>query len=174
MCNLKKLTAHSSKLIGKPFSYELSAISSLKYDDLIGKAFEENGRGPETYDCYGVAIEINRRAGKTIPDYALLVDHALAVIQEKISEHKHEFVKVSEPEPGDIVLIRSEPGAGDHFGVIVERGAFLHTSSKAGHVHKVRLDHPFYKDRIEGIYRFKQNTQDCHFDQADFAKPTSP
>lgn len=127
----------------------------MKYDDLIGLPFEENGRGPAFYDCYGLALEVNRRLGKEIPDYAILVAHIVESIQQEVDKHKHEFTRVSEPEPGDIVLIRSEPGVGDHFGVIVERGAFLHASARTGDVHRVRLDHPFYKNRIEGIYRYE-------------------
>lgn len=36
--------------------------------DLIGKKYLHNGRGPEAYDCYGLVIEIARRMGKTVKD----------------------------------------------------------------------------------------------------------
>lgn len=132
--------------------------TEVRYDDLIGLPFKENGRGPDVYDCYGVAIEVNRRLGKEIPDYAILVAQVVEVIQQEVDNHKHEFMRVSKPEPGDIVLIRSEPGSGDHFGVIVGRSVFLHASARTGDVHRVRLDHPFYRDRIEGIYRYEEGS----------------
>lgn len=38
--------------------------------DLIGKKYLRNGRGPDAYDCYGLVIEIARRMGKTVKDMA--------------------------------------------------------------------------------------------------------
>ena len=37
--------------------------------DLIGTAFAYGGRGPYSYDCYGLVREMFRRSGKRVPDY---------------------------------------------------------------------------------------------------------
>lgn len=36
--------------------------------DLVGLPYRDGGRGPDAYDCYGLVIEIFRRAGKSMPD----------------------------------------------------------------------------------------------------------
>lgn len=102
--------------------------------------------------CYGLAMEVSKRLGKPLPEYRSLAlelaDH------EKISNFLPRFEEVEKPEPGDLVLIRSVEGNEYHIAVIVERGWFLH-ATRENNVHKVRLNHPLYRNRIEGIYRHK-------------------
>ena len=42
---------------------------SIQFDDLIGVPFEKKGRGPKTYDCYGLVMECFRRRGIEIPSF---------------------------------------------------------------------------------------------------------
>jgi hypothetical protein len=37
--------------------------------DLIGKPHERGARGPDSFDCWGLCVEVYRRAGITLPDY---------------------------------------------------------------------------------------------------------
>ena len=39
------------------------------YLDLLGIPFERGARGPDSFDCYGLAREMFRRAGVTVPDF---------------------------------------------------------------------------------------------------------
>lgn len=38
--------------------------------DLIGKPHKRDARGPDIYDCWGICIEVGRRLGIALPDYA--------------------------------------------------------------------------------------------------------
>lgn len=41
----------------------------LDCKDLVGVPYAHAGRGPDSYDCYGLLIEIYRRQGITLKDY---------------------------------------------------------------------------------------------------------
>jgi len=119
-------------------------------DDLMGMKFEDFCYGSGDNGCYGLAMEVCKRFGTPLPEYRSLAlelaDH------EKINNFLPRFREVKKPDPGDLVLIRSVEGNEYHSAVIVERGWFLH-ATRENNVHKVRLNHPLYKSRIEGIYR---------------------
>lgn len=40
----------------------------IKTDDLLGKPWKMNARGPDAYDCYGLVIECCKRAGTPLLD----------------------------------------------------------------------------------------------------------
>jgi cell wall-associated NlpC family hydrolase len=125
----------------------------VKYDDLIGVAFAEQGRGPDTFDCYGVCMEINRRLGKALPDFA---DIMKTITKENIKEPEKCFDKVSgQPRTGDILLFRPMQGREMHTGVVVEPGKFLHASRDSGQVRRSELNHLLYCQRVVGVYRLK-------------------
>jgi len=111
----------------------------IKYDDLIGKPYKEDGRGPDGYDCYGVCMEVCKRAGINLPEFNELKDS--------------KFLHIDKPDIGDLVLIRST--CDQHAGVMVSKSKLLQVNS-TGHrgVHEMRLDHPWIKGRIIGYYRY--------------------
>ena len=39
----------------------------MDYNDLIGLPFQDEGRGPYGYDCYGLLVEVYRRNGVILP-----------------------------------------------------------------------------------------------------------
>lgn len=122
----------------------------LKYDDLTDREYEDFCTGTDKDGCYGLVMEVCRRMGIELPDYRCL---AMEISnQEKIEKYRSRFQEVEHPEPGDLVLIRSVEGNEYHIAVVVERSWFLH-ATRENNVHKVRLNHPLYKSRIEGIYR---------------------
>ena len=125
----------------------------LRYADLIGKPFREYGRGPEGYDCYGVYLEVNRRLGREVPDLESVAIGQTEVILAKVEESRKLFERVSDPQPGDLVLIENEPGQCRHIGVVVGRGFFLQACDRIG-IHRSRLDHRLWRQRIEGVYRY--------------------
>ena len=108
------------------------------FDDLIGKPYKENGRGPDGYDCYGLVEIVSRRLGIDLPAFGLLCLEAM----------KHRFIKVSKPEAGDIVFV--PPG---HVGIMENKNTMLQVMDRHP-VHRMRINHPWIKDRIEGFYRY--------------------
>jgi len=109
------------------------------FDDLIGKPYIENGRGPDGYDCYGVWMEVNRRLGVELPEQELILKGC-------------KFKKVDTPQAGDAVLIIT--GEGPHVAAAENETTIIHTSCKMGNVHRVKIDNPQVAGRIQGFYRY--------------------
>ena len=106
------------------------------FDDLIGKPYAENGRGPDGFDCYGLCMWVCRKIGIELPEVDELKDSR--------------FLSVAVPRLGDIVLIGHR-----HVGVMTDRMHFLsiHSTGRRG-VHRMRIDHPWISGEILGYYRY--------------------
>ena len=39
-------------------------------NDLIGRPYVRGARGPDAFDCWGLVVELARRAGRDLPDWA--------------------------------------------------------------------------------------------------------
>jgi len=104
------------------------------FDDLIGKPYKENGRGPDGYDCYGLVLTVCHRLGIDLPDRQELL--------------KVPFEKVEIKQHGDIVFIPP-----DHVGVMENKNMMLQVMIRHP-VHRMKINHPWVKDRIEGFYRY--------------------
>ena len=126
------------------------------FDDLMDKPFESLGRGPDSYDCYGLAIEVSMRLGKHLPDFGSVVSDRIRAINKKIKNEKHKFKKIKKPEIGDIVLMSPFTKTESHLGIMINKSEFIQTTVDTG-VYITRIDHPFEKDLIAGFYRYEQN-----------------
>ena len=114
--------------------------------DLLGKPWRKDARGPDAYDCVGLLIEMLRRLGFTIPAYASdigAIDLAL-----------FDWELVTDPQPGDAILIRSLNPRW-HIGVVSGPGWMLHSREGAG-VLRERYNVFPWQARIEGFYRWRQ------------------
>ena len=109
----------------------------MMFDDLIGKPYKENGRGPEDYDCYGLVLTVCHRLGINLPDRQELL--------------KVPFEKVEIKRPGDIVFIPGQTSG--HIGVMENHNTMLQVMDRHP-VHRMKINHPWLKDRIEGFYRY--------------------
>jgi cell wall-associated NlpC family hydrolase len=124
----------------------MTALPYALWADLLGKPWRKDARGPDAYDCVGLLLEIERRLDHPVPDYASDTHAvALAVAQWKL---------VTDPAPGDAILIRSANPRW-HIGVVCGDGAMLHCREGIGVV-KERYNSFPWKARIEGFYRWKQ------------------
>jgi cell wall-associated NlpC family hydrolase len=124
----------------------LKTIPYSLWADLLGKPWREDARGPDAYDCVGFFLEIERRLGFPVPEYASeesAVELAVA-----------DWELVTDPIPGDAILIRWINPAW-HIGVVCGDGYMLHTREGAGAA-KERYNSFPWKARIEGFYRWKQ------------------
>lgn len=129
-----------------------------RFVDLIGKPFVYGGRGPATYDCWGVLMEMNRRAyGIELPDYrspSLIREIAVAIAGDL-----HRWRRLNESRPGSSILFRIDDpktsvSAGAHVGFQLDHMRFLHTWESAGGVLQERFDVNPWKNRIIGHYEF--------------------
>jgi cell wall-associated NlpC family hydrolase len=99
--------------------------------EFIGKPFQDRGRGPESYDCYGLLVETYRRIFNIeIPSfstsYATANDReAVArVFFEESSSARWRRVDLKDAQPPDVLAMSL---AGNrHVGVLVTPDRFLH------------------------------------------------
>tara|TARA_R100001086_G_scaffold249921_1_gene191834 strand:- start:247 stop:669 length:423 start_codon:yes stop_codon:yes gene_type:complete len=133
----------------------------LQYADLIGVPFAYNGRGPDTYDCYGLNMEIYRRLGVKVPDVRSPTD--LDDIAAVMGFEKTKWTTLWTKEgigdapshadmPVGATLMFNVNGRTSHVGIVVRPGRFLHAWEHLGGVAEERIS--LWRRRIEGIYRF--------------------
>jgi cell wall-associated NlpC family hydrolase len=121
-------------------------------DDLIGKPFQDGGRGPDGYDCWGLAKEIFRRHGIELPDYQICCEDASRIASE-IDTQRPGWIRCdSLPPTPSLVVMRYGSKFCNHTGVYLGYGQFIHTRESIG-VNIDRIESPNWRHRIEGIYR---------------------
>lgn len=130
------------------------------YECYIGKPFEQDGRGPDSYDCYGLTKEIFARFGKNIGEYWCLVED-----KEQINKLFRRAIKTKWrqvdykhgeeiPVPALVALRFNAPaGVVNHTAVYIGEGRFIHIREKIG-VCVDRLDSPAWRKQIVGIYEY--------------------
>ena len=103
---------------------------TLRYDDLVGLPFQDGGRGPDSYDCWGLAMELFRRRGLLLHDY-FCSSEATAGVARLMEDGRVEWRRLAGPEPGCLVAIRMlDVGWANHCGVYLESGRFIHAYSE--------------------------------------------
>jgi cell wall-associated NlpC family hydrolase len=125
----------------------------LDVSDLIGVSFADRGRSKETgFDCWGLACEIYRRSGKTLPDYQTpCFENSRVSTQVKEALPLWERYQGNVPPFFSIVLLRFNCPFPNHVGVFLGEGKFIHSREKIG-VNIDRVESPAWRDRIEGFY----------------------
>ncbi|NQZ53212.1 MAG: C40 family peptidase [Piscirickettsiaceae bacterium] len=119
------------------------------YVDLIGVPFEYGGRGDDEYDCYGLLMELMRRDGIEIPDYASPEDGAkiTAIFMGELR-----LWEKCEAKEGVAFLFRV-PG-NIHVGYCIGGDKFVHTWQHTGGVIVERLSDNGWQNRLMGIYKY--------------------
>ena len=104
-------------------------IPAERYIDLLGIPFERGARGPNSYDCYGLAIEMFRRDGIEVPDF--VSPGTLEEIETLISDQAKRWIKTPFGVPGTLVTLRVE-GLGAHVGYMIDADRFIHAFEPTG------------------------------------------
>ena len=130
----------------------------LRVGDYIGTPFVDGGRDPAAgLDCWGLVMAVMRQMGIEIPDYTISCFDSSAVGDQARQDMARCLEPVSQPEPGAIVLMSTDPevpGAIQHFGVCIDSRRFIHTSERTGCI-VTRVSDRFWVHRIKGFYRWK-------------------
>lgn len=134
-------------------------MKEVDYIDLLGKPFQLGARGPRFYDCWGLCLEMGKRAGIDYP--ADFTPEETEKQSEAICDKRDsDFDKLDEPEPFCIVTFTITPPFVDHCGIVLpDCKHFLHIM----HNHSVavqRLDHRILAKRIDGYYKLRDNNAD--------------
>lgn len=121
-------------------------------DDLIGRPFVNGGRGPDNFDCWGLALEVFRRYGMELPDYKISCED-ISRINGQIDNKKNEWRRCEGeiPVPALVVIRFNEVIFCNHTGVYLGENRFIHTREKIG-VNIDRIDSPAWRRKIEGFY----------------------
>ena len=127
--------------------------SGFRIQDLMAARYKEGGRGPDTYDCFGLFAELCRRRGLAIPDHPTAADlhqrQSDIMIAAAASWHA-----LDAPEAGCAVVLRIGPWM-SHIGMVLDGGKFIHASKHSG-ITVARLDDVQWQERIAGFYRYRR------------------
>lgn len=124
--------------------------------DLMSARYEEGGRGPDTFDCFGLFAELCRRRGMAIPDHPTSADFRQRQCDIQI-EAAAQWIELDTPEVGCAVVLRIGPWM-SHIGMVLEGGKFIHASKCSG-ITVARLDDVMWTQRIAGFYRYAGGTR---------------
>lgn len=107
-------------------STQRTTALTLDVSDLIGIPYKINGRSKAGYDCYGLAIEVERRLGKKLLDI-LEIDNSLLC---------QEFYSTLNVKKTDIIiigtLIETRLNGELHIGVALDNERFIHATYNQG------------------------------------------
>ena len=128
-----------------------------KIDELTKIPFLDRGRDHNGTDCWGCTMMAHKiLTNKELPDFnvgALDTNRVFAIIN-----HQEEFgnwTQVGGPSKGIIVVIKNHPRLVNHTGICLDGERFIHCIKKAGTVIE-RFDHPLWKNRIHGYYKYSR------------------
>lgn len=115
--------------VSRERAYDMDSTKRVAIADLIGIPFEFGGRGPDSFDCYGLLMEMYSRIGKSIPDYGSASKGAtiIAMMLGRLSEWKEVVER-----PGTALLIKLPKSM--HVGFVLPYGKFIHTNKMTGGV----------------------------------------
>ncbi|WP_205739264.1 NlpC/P60 family protein [Halocella sp. SP3-1] len=126
-------------------------MSDISFVDLLGKPFVNGGRGPDNFDCYGLATEVFSRFGVDIPDYKISCENASKIDSTINTEKVATWKECEGPQAPSLVVLRFNSHLINHVGVYIGSGRFIHTARKTG-VRIDKLDDLYWKHRIHGFY----------------------
>ncbi len=120
-------------------------------NDLIGKPFKDGGRGPDAYDCYGLAIEVFKRYGIDLPDFKIACRDTKA-INGRYLEQKPFWKDVTEEKPApSLIFMRFNSSIGNHVGVYLGQGRFIHARASTLSCIE-RINSPVWATAVIGYY----------------------
>jgi hypothetical protein len=128
----------------------MNSIPPRLYADLIGKPYALSARGPEAYDCLGLAMEMGKRLGLIVPRFLSCegeLHRQLAAGGEMLASLR----AAESPEAGCVALMENTPSE-HHLGIMLDRWWMLHSMEASGCLRE-RIGAPFFKHRIIGFYR---------------------
>lgn len=130
-------------------------MPSISISDLIGCKFTVHGRSiEEGFDCYGLAIEILKRAGIELPDvfYCDLENNL------KTEKEIRELIKVERIEkPQELcIIVMKVKGEPTHIGIYLSKGNIIHATTNYGVIIEPLSR---WKNRIEGYYKVSDSNR---------------
>ncbi|MBQ0111956.1 MAG: C40 family peptidase [Bacteroidales bacterium] len=111
----------------------------INIDDLVGKPYKKNGRGPDGYDCYGLAIEVEKRFGHTWLNIEDCTKENYS-FDDCLNQWKNEVKVIEIDSPiseSDVILIKDRKGIVSHIGVYLGNNQIIHCNYLGVHIDKL-------------------------------------
>jgi hypothetical protein len=148
---LQPRAATAASASAKPARNALSdrALASSIFADLLGKPFAAGARGPESYDCVGLAMVIAGRLGKQVPSYV----SSEAELHAQLGAGGATLAdcpQIPRPVSGCAVLLRILPNQ-HHLAFMVDESRMIHTTEATGCVIE-RVNSPLWQRKVIGYY----------------------
>lgn len=122
------------------------------YSDLLNKLFEYGGRGPDSYDCYGLMIELNKRLNRFMPPDYMSNSDCVVISNEINKATQSEFIEITRPKSYCLVTFFIVPKITSHIGMVLPNlYEFIHILNNTS-VTKDRLDSMEWSRRITGYW----------------------
>lgn len=116
----------------------MSPLPRELWQDLIGMPFQRGGRGPDTFDCYGLLLTLFQRQGLSPPTCpAPMTEAALRDAYSVLIPHWHKCPV----HPGAMLLFNDSGPY--HVGVAIDDDLFIHAAERVGQVALDRLSRPW-------------------------------
>lgn len=125
------------------------SIAPALYADLMSKPFTPGGRGPVSFDCVGLAVELAARQGRVLP----------AFVSSEAELHRQlgyegatlaDLPQIAHPVPGCIVLLRIS-GTEHHIGTMIDQYRMIHIL-RGSHVTIERINSTLWHRKVIGFY----------------------
>ncbi len=122
----------------------------------VGLPFKSCGRGPDGYDCWGLArLFYSIEYGIDLPSYVdeYSASNKKTETSRTIEAHWDEWSRISQGQEkcGDIIVLRLS-GFPTHIGVVIRKGIMLHILEGTNAVIESYRG-ALWKNRIIGIFR---------------------
>lgn len=126
----------------------------INIDDLIGVRYLNNGRSKyEGFDCYGLAIEVEKRFGHDLPDLDEIkkANRDIKTCEKKCLKQVKAVVIDYPKTEGDVLFMKDGTGVLNHIGVYLGDGKFIHCNKYGVHVERVA----YYKNMIGRVFTWQ-------------------
>lgn len=131
----------------------MSVNDDFSVQDLIGLPYLKGARGPEAYDCYGLCLEVSRRAGVVIPEIPTPTTRSDR--NDLFASTKDIWLKLPKPEAFCMAAFRIKHNW--HAGIVLPNlNQFIHVTAGIN-VTVSQLYSFMWRKRFDGFYRFPDN-----------------
>lgn len=129
------------------------------WNKYANKKFEIKGRGPDTFDCWGLLQWIYAHddpRGIILPGYEEFYEDTndRDTLSQVIFEQRRErWREVTDPQQFDAILLRMR-GVPMHVGVVTKPGHMIHCAYGVGTTHE-RFNSMRWRDKVLGFFRYE-------------------
>lgn len=119
----------------------------------LGVPYKYKGRDLNGLDCWGLFISIYKDLDIQVDDFGIDYTEDWAISGKNyIEENAYlQWEEIDIPKVFDGVLLKSEESLGNHVGIVLSKGKFIHCCKAGTVISSLKA----FKNKILGFYRFK-------------------